>query len=221
LRDNSRSIRTSWRVSSPKSGTASTVLTPAVEQHARSYAQSFSLQLCWQDDDTAAKNDYTSFQSFLDAFGFRSPEVLELARDDTMPGWTAVQKFFQVRRDAEAAGSNGRSIVFFHYAGHGSKGANDELYLTSPSGSKSFSVELVPRFKEAAYKEDKKLRMMNISKGRVKTRRRMLRLRIAILVKTMSIPKNGTFMQMTPVGTLIARRRRCTAYGDRCEEDAF
>lgn len=115
-------------------------LTTATEQHFRSYTQSFALHVRWEDDNTEAERDCRNFQSFLHSVGFGTPEVLELSRDDTTPGWTAVSKFAEILNAANKAASNGRCIIFFHYAGHGIQGHNDTLLFTSASGLKSFNA---------------------------------------------------------------------------------
>ena len=42
---------------------------------------------------------------------------------------------------AKTAAENGRCIVFFHYAGHGTPGPHDDLFFASASGLKSFNAE--------------------------------------------------------------------------------
>jgi hypothetical protein len=117
-----------------------TAVTAAVEQRARAYTTSFALHVRWEDDNTEAERDCANFQSFLHAFGFGPPEVLTLARDDTTPQWTVVERFTTMTKVALGAAASGRAIVFFHYAGHGNRGVNDELLFTAPSSSKSIKA---------------------------------------------------------------------------------
>jgi hypothetical protein len=115
-------------------------VTAAVEQRARAYTTSFALHVRWEDDNTEAERDYANFQSFLHAFGFGPPEVLTLACDDSAPGLTVIESFGKMIKAALGAAAGGRTIVFFHYAGHGKRGVNDELLFTAASSSKSIKA---------------------------------------------------------------------------------
>jgi len=119
-------------------------LTAAAEQRNRPvYNKTFALYVRWENDDTHADRDGVNFQRFLDTFGLGTMEVQQLSSNDVAPGWSLFQRLNSIVREADdsARASGGRSLVVFHYGGHGIQGPDGSLLLTSPTNSKSINVE--------------------------------------------------------------------------------
>jgi hypothetical protein len=121
-------------------------LTTAAEQHNQShYNHAFALHVRWEGDNTHAERDGANFQRFLDTFGLCNMEVLELASNDSEPGWTVQAQMRSIVKQANVAAhdSFGRSLVLFHYGGHGESGPTNSLLLSSPKTPRKINVDWV------------------------------------------------------------------------------
>jgi hypothetical protein len=105
------------------------VLTNAVRQHGMSYRHSFAVHVRWESDNTEAKRDFANFQTFLKVFALSPAQELIIKDDDTSPGWTVLDMVKKTLVAAKAASTSGRSLVLFHYTGHGIPGPDGKLQL--------------------------------------------------------------------------------------------
>lgn len=93
-------------------------LETAISQRARKYANAYTLQLRFQNDDTQAINDSENFKTICKAFGLPAPLELVVLPTDPTPSWEIAKEFQKMLTTARQA--PGRSLVMLHYAGHGS-----------------------------------------------------------------------------------------------------
>ena len=110
------------------------LLMNAVRQHGMSYRHSFAVHVRWECDNTAAKRDFENFQTFLKVFALSPAQELVIKDDDVIPGWTVLDTVKKTILAAKAASTSGRSLIIFHYAGHGIPGPDGTLQLcTTPT----------------------------------------------------------------------------------------
>ncbi|GLA00625.1 hypothetical protein AnigIFM60653_009375 [Aspergillus niger] len=94
-----------------------TTLRTAVEQKSQQYENIYSIAVRWELDDTNAHEDTERFQDMLQSLDTGPAEVLVLRSDDQMPEFTLVKAWIKFSTQARLTPE--RSLIIFHYAGHG------------------------------------------------------------------------------------------------------
>ncbi|KAB8204490.1 hypothetical protein BDV34DRAFT_197232 [Aspergillus parasiticus] len=112
------------------------MLRQAVDQRSRAYSFVSSLSLCWENDQTNAKEDCEKFRDIVHLFGFPTPEQYVISIQDRTPGWTLHSKVSTMIQ--QGLDAPGRALLLLHYAGHGVE-RDGKLFFTSENG-RSFSV---------------------------------------------------------------------------------
>ncbi|KAJ5773280.1 hypothetical protein N7457_008176 [Penicillium paradoxum] len=80
------------------------------------YTRKVAILVCWEDDDTGAKQDLITMSGVLEDFGIQCTNHMLRTADET-PGWTLSHKIQQMLLDC--AHSKLQSLFVFYYAGHG------------------------------------------------------------------------------------------------------
>lgn len=117
------------------------VLENAIDQRGRSYQELFAVSVRFEADETSADNDQQTFFNLVKCINIplasNHPQSLVIGTDDVHPGWTVA--FFLERLLDVISTCEGRSLLLFHYAGHGGLNANgDVIFYAQNSGVRSF-----------------------------------------------------------------------------------
>ncbi|KAJ1712735.1 hypothetical protein NYO67_5091 [Aspergillus flavus] len=112
------------------------MLRQAVDQRSRVYSFVSSLSICWENDQTNAKEDCKKFRDIVHLFGFPTPEQYVIPLQDRTPGLDIHNKVTTMITQALEA--PGRGLFLLHYAGHGVE-KDGSLFFTSENGRR-FSV---------------------------------------------------------------------------------
>ncbi|RMJ26083.1 hypothetical protein PHISP_03062 [Aspergillus sp. HF37] len=114
-----------------------TIMEKVVDQHSTTYSMCIAKSFRWENDNTAADQDAQNFQSVLRSLGFKRGEEFVISSNDVTPGWTVLDEFRTMLK--EAISYEGRTIVFVHYAGHGTE-FNGDLHFVDGNSKMSFRV---------------------------------------------------------------------------------
>ena len=111
----------------------------AIEQRQRTYTHAAAISFRWEVDNTHAVEDVKAFQNIMRIFGFQPAKEIVISRTDISPAWTVAGAYRSVLQNCSQL--PGRSIVFVHYAGHGTL-IDGSLFIGN-SSQKILSVERV------------------------------------------------------------------------------
>ncbi|MCJ1347877.1 hypothetical protein MMC31_006107 [Peltigera leucophlebia] len=121
-------------------------LEAVIARKGRYYSNLATISLRFGVDNTQARRDSEKFTDFAKSIEISTKDNLN---DDNMPGRTFAQKLFTLSENIGQC--TGRTLLLFHYAGHGSLNRHDELefYAEFPiSGSAIRGIENSDRIVE-------------------------------------------------------------------------
>ncbi|KAJ9245641.1 hypothetical protein DTO169E5_360 [Paecilomyces variotii] len=116
-------------------------LRAAVARQSHKYQNYHAFHFRFEDDDTRADRDGTTFANLARIFCFPTPQTYVIPKAHTTPSFEVINKISAIISKASTA--PGRSLVLIHYAGHGGASDSNELILNSTSGKKIAASRLV------------------------------------------------------------------------------
>ncbi|OJJ77939.1 hypothetical protein ASPBRDRAFT_202813 [Aspergillus brasiliensis CBS 101740] len=114
-------------------------LRAAVERRTREYSSIYSLTVRWEDDDTNAESDTNHFQNMLKNLDIDPAEEFVISSEELAPEFCLSSIWHSIngkaRRDKE------RSLIIFHYAGHGTYKRGRFSFADTRAGLKTIDAE--------------------------------------------------------------------------------
>ncbi|KAJ9349271.1 hypothetical protein DTO027B9_7671 [Paecilomyces variotii] len=113
-------------------------LRAAVARQSHKYQNYHAFHFRFEDDDTRADRDGTTFANLAKILCFPTPQTYVIPKANPTPGFEVMSKISAIISKASTA--TGRSLVLIHYAGHGGASDSNELTLNSTSGKIAASL---------------------------------------------------------------------------------
>lgn len=113
----------------------------ALDQRSRHYQAIFPLSIYFEGDQTGAAEDSKIFLDMVRSFGAEG-EALRIPVSSPRPGWNVRDQITAlIKQGLQLSPENGRVLLLFHYAGHGSIGDNGWVFNADSKYPRTFNYD--------------------------------------------------------------------------------